>query len=341
MAGGFFLGGVAEGMSDFDKRAIQREQLAQELGLRTRALDLTETKQKSDISLGERAQALSERNAARAASRENQSLVDKHIADTMSVVGETVKSAVAAGRDPETIRKAIEPLVASAAKLAPRAGRDPSALIAQVDALLTGPTTIETETAKAQGKATGEAQGKIAAAKALAAAGVEDENAGFKDKGQKVQAENSLRDDFLKESKDFLTVRNFKTRIDNLDKSGAGDLALVFSFMKMLDPPSVVREGEQATAANAAGVPEAVRGLYNRVIGEGKMSDEARKQLISQANKIYLGSKGQHDLRAQQFSGIAKRQGLNADNVIVDVIGNGTGFTGVSPSGLKFTVGGK
>lgn len=337
MANGFFLGGVAEGMADADKRAIQREQLAQDLGLRTRALDLTETKQKSDISLGERAQALAEKNAARSASREGSATADKHIAETMAIVGETIKNGMAAGRDPEMIQKAVAPLVDSAKRLAARSGRDPAAFDAQVGAMLTQPTL--TEAATAEGTAAGVK--KAATAKALAAAGVEDENAGFKDKGQKVQAENSLRDDFLKESKDFLTVRSFKTRIDNLDKSGAGDLALVFSFMKMLDPPSVVREGEQATAANAAGVPEAVRGLYNRVIGEGKMSDEARKQLVSQANKIYLGSKGQHDQRAQQFSGIAKRQGLNPDNVIVDVIGNGAAFTGVSPSGLKFTVGGK
>ena len=46
--------------------------------------------------------------------------------------------------------------------------------------------------------------------------------------------------------------------------TGAGDAAIVFGYMKMLDPTSVVREGEQATTRNAVGVPEAIRGMYNQ-----------------------------------------------------------------------------
>ena len=45
----------------------------------------------------------------------------------------------------------------------------------------------------------------------------------------------------------------------NLEKRGAADLALIFSFMKMLDPRSVVREGEFAQARDTGG---AITGLY-------------------------------------------------------------------------------
>ena len=41
--------------------------------------------------------------------------------------------------------------------------------------------------------------------------------------------------------------------------SPASDMSLVFGFMKMLDPSSVVRETEYATAKNATGVPDQVR----------------------------------------------------------------------------------
>jgi len=34
----------------------------------------------------------------------------------------------------------------------------------------------------------------------------------------------------------------------------------------MLDPGSVVRESEFATAQNAAGVPDQVRNMYNKVL---------------------------------------------------------------------------
>ena len=37
----------------------------------------------------------------------------------------------------------------------------------------------------------------------------------------------------------------------------AGDMALIFSYMKMLDPNSTVREGEYATAQDAGSIPHA------------------------------------------------------------------------------------
>lgn len=338
MAGGFFLGGVAEGMADADKRALQREQLAQEAGLRTRALDLTEARNRADMGINERAQTLAEKNAAREAGRQGQAIVDKHIAETMAVVGETVKSAVAAGRDPDTIRKAVAPLVESAVGLAPRAGRDPAALMGQVDAMLTGPTTLEKTTAEAQGKATGEGLGKIAAAKALQAAGVEDPTAGFKDKDQLVKAENSLRDDFVKQAQPFIIMRDAKNRLDNLDKTGAGDMSLIFQFMKMLDPTSTVREGEYASAANAGGVPSQIQGYYNKALGDGVVGTKVRREILDQANKFYEAAAVQHDKTATTFANIAKRLKLNPDNVVIDLAPVGKAVKGTTPSGLNFSV---
>jgi len=322
MANGFFLGGAAEGMADAEKQRLARETLATETGLRERGLGI----QERGASVQERAQALSEKNSARVAGQQGLERVDKQIAETMATVSETVKQGLAAGRDPATIQKAIAPLVDSAKRLAPYAKRDPAAIDAQVGALLTGPTqaeavgaTLATETARAQGKETGEGLGKAAAAKALAAAGVVDPNAGFKDKGQMVTAEGSLRDDYVKQSQSFITVRDAKNRLDNLEKTGAGDMTLVFQFMKMLDPGSTVREGEYASAANSAGVPSSVQALYNKAIGEGSIGTKARKEILGQANKIFESAAVQHDKATTTFANISKRLGLNPDNVVIDL----------------------
>lgn len=310
------------------------------MGLRTRALDLTEKNQTASQGIAERAQTLAEKESARTAAREGAAVVDKHIAETMKVVGETVQSAVAAGRDPATIQKAVQPLVDSAKRLAARSGRDPSVFDAQVGAMLAGPTTIETTAATAQGKVEGEAKGKIAATRALAAAGVEDENAGFKSKDEKVKAEGALRDDFLKQAKEFITMRDAKNRLDNLEKTGAGDMALVFQFMKMLDPGSTVREGEYASAANSGGVPATVQSMYNKVVGGGVLGDKTRKEIMGQANKMFEAGAVQHDKLVTQFANVAKRSKLDPNNVIIDLSPSGGGgpITGVTPSGLKFSV---
>lgn len=339
MANGFFLGGVSEGIADAEKRALERDRLTQDNALRTRALDLTEARNKADMGINERAQTLAEKNAARAASQESLARVDKQIADTMAVVGETVKSATAAGRDPEVIKRAVAPLVESAGRLAARVGRDPSTFAAQVDAMLTGPTTLEKATAEAQGKAQGEGLGKAAAAKALAAAGVVDPNAGFKDKGQMAQAEGSLRDDYRKDAGPFITIRDAKNRLDNIETTGAGDIALLFQYMKILDPGSTVREGEFATAASVAGVPGQIEALRQKVVGGGFLSKDARKQIKDQAQKIYESQAVQHDKMVTQYANITKRLGLNPDNVVIDLAPAAKPIEGVTPGGLKFRVG--
>lgn len=342
MANGFFLGGVAEGMADADKRALERDRYASDVGLRTRALDLTEQNQRSSQGIAERAQTLAEKNAARSASQEDIARADKLIADTMATVGETVKSAVAAGRDADSIRKAVAPLVESAARIAQRVGRDPAALTSSVDAMMTGPSAVEagavkgaaegtSEVAKAkvvaptlvqnktlEGQAAG--AGEAAKQKALAAAGIQDEAAGFKSKDEKIKAENSLRDDYVKQSQQFVTIRDAKNRLDNLDRTGAGDMSLVFTFMKMLDPGSTVREGEYATAANSGGVPSAVQALYNKALGEGNIGTKARNEIIQQSNKFFTAAALQQDKNTTTFANIATRLKLDPNNVVIDLM---------------------
>lgn len=315
MANGFFLGGVAEGMADNEKRALERDRLTTEAGLRTRGLDITEAGQKASIGINERAQALAEKNAARVASMQGVAVVDKRIAETMAVVSETVKAATAAGRDPAAIQKAVAPLLDSAKRLAVKAGRDPAAFDAQVGAMLTGPSLVEA----AGAKGTAEGVAKAATMRALAAAGVVDENAGFKDKGQRVTAENVLRDDYMKQSQPFVTARDFYQSFKTADPTGAGDITRVFAFMKMLEPTSAVMPGEAANVNNAAGVPSWLMGQYNRLRGGGTLSDTARAELKGQVEKLYARRGEQHDKLTTQFADVAKRYKMDVNNVVMDL----------------------
>lgn len=57
--------------------------------------------------------------------------------------------------------------------------------------------------------------------------------------------------------------------------------------MKMQDPKSTVREGEQAMAQNASGVDERVRNLYNSLLRGGKLSPEQVTDFQLTASSIY------------------------------------------------------
>jgi len=103
--------------------------------------------------------------------------------------------------------------------------------------------------------------------------------------------------------------------------SAAGDVAMIFSFMKMLDPASVVREGEFATAAQAAGVPERLIGQYNRVISGERLTPTQRQDFLNTANRQWEAQLGTQRQIDQNFRGLAERQNMNPDDVVIDFIG--------------------
>lgn len=114
---------------------------------------------------------------------------------------------------------------------------------------------------------------------------------------------NQVSDDLYKESTDFVIQRDAVGRIQAAaqDPSAAGDIALVFSFMKAQDPNSVVRESEYATAENARGVPATIRNIYNRVLSGERLADEQRQDFVNKSLKIFEQSKRDQDQRNQRF----------------------------------------
>lgn len=104
------------------------------------------------------------------------------------------------------------------------------------------------------------------------------------------------------------------------DNSHAGDLALIFNFMKVLDPGSTVREGEFANAQNSANVPRRIVGIYNRLVtNEGRLSDEQREDFLDRSKRLFNKARTQFDNDRKQFSKIASNNGINPENVFRDI----------------------
>jgi len=124
----------------------------------------------------------------------------------------------------------------------------------------------------------------------------------------------------LKPVKDFSDISFSFSRVVSsaTDPSAAGDLALIFNFMKVLDPGSVVREGEFATASNAGGVEDSIRNIYNRVRDGTRLTEKQRADFVDRARRLYLGAEDQYMNLAGQYSGFAKNAGLVPEQVIPD-----------------------
>ena len=103
------------------------------------------------------------------------------------------------------------------------------------------------------------------------------------------------------------------------DPSAAGDLALIFNYMKVLDPGSTVREGEFATAQNAAGVEGRLRSLYNNVIEGTRLNDEQRADFVNRARMLFQGAESGYQGIRDQYIDIAGQYGYDVDRAVPDL----------------------
>ena len=142
--------------------------------------------------------------------------------------------------------------------------------------------------------------------------------------------ESGLRKEFSKASGDFIKVRDAHTRIlkSAENPSPAGDLALVFNFMKVLDPGSTVREGEFQTAASAKAaigeaeergdnVPNFVKTAINRLTKGTILLPAQRKDFLSRSDALFNGQLSNQTELENIFTGISERNGLNPANTVL------------------------
>lgn len=143
---------------------------------------------------------------------------------------------------------------------------------------------------------------------------------------------DKLRDEFTKQSGTFVDVRDAYRRVQasGENPSAAGDLALIFNYMKILDPGSTVREGEFATAQNAASIPERIRAMYNKVARGERLSDEQRKDFVSRAGKLFGRQEQAHKQLRSEYDRLARAFNIEPSHVIVNYLMTNEGGVGGS-----------
>lgn len=126
-----------------------------------------------------------------------------------------------------------------------------------------------------------------------------------------------LRLDWERSQEEFTAQRNFIGRLEALrdQATGPGAISFIFTYMKMLDPRSVVRENEYATAANAGGVPEQVRNAYNRALRGDGLSQQIRDEYLQAARAMFATSIEQHRRDHRYWQGVAETEGLDPSTI--------------------------
>ena len=137
--------------------------------------------------------------------------------------------------------------------------------------------------------------------------------------------EKDLRQEYIGLTKDYKTVqsawRAIKSageRDPNALPSPASDMALIFAYMKLLDPNSTVREGEYATAQNATSIPGRVQNLYNNAKDGVILNDDQRNDFLGQAKKQYDARLNEYTSLKNTYTKLAKRKGFDPENVVLE-----------------------
>ena len=102
------------------------------------------------------------------------------------------------------------------------------------------------------------------------------------------------------------------------DPSPAGDMALIFNYMKILDPGSAVKEGEYASAEDAGSVPDKLRVMYNSVITGTKLSESQRNDFADRSTRLYENSYQQYKSIEDQYAKFASDLGFDPTSMMPD-----------------------
>lgn len=131
---------------------------------------------------------------------------------------------------------------------------------------------------------------------------------------------NSLGKRWMDESADYLGRGQSLEKLLSGAKqqSAAGDITMVFNFMKMNDPNSAVLPGEYATAQNAGGVDERVRAFYNSLLDGQRLTPSQRKDFLTTAKAMFESAIAAKDERARHFTSLAQAYGIDPSLVIYD-----------------------
>lgn len=128
------------------------------------------------------------------------------------------------------------------------------------------------------------------------------------------QGEMGMRKELASRVKDDRGTMAMFQNVQNAaaNTSAAGDLSLIFAYMKMLDPGSVVREQEFANAQNAAGVPDQIRNMWNRALRGERLNPRQRGDFLNQARLLASAAQDRLTAATREYQGIADQYGYDA-----------------------------
>jgi hypothetical protein len=132
---------------------------------------------------------------------------------------------------------------------------------------------------------------------------------------RQLEAEDKLIGEFDRSSEKMLSAQDSMTKVVQLSKgeSGFDDIALIFAFMKMHDPDSVVRETEFGTVEATGPISAFATQIIENFNSSRRLTKAQRQEILNTTKGVYDGQVALHEKRLSQFQKRAKKRGLDVD----------------------------
>jgi len=133
---------------------------------------------------------------------------------------------------------------------------------------------------------------------------------------------NTFRQSYMNDptTKRFTEMRDSYQRIIATSNKPIGDVALIFGMMKMLDPISVVREGEYKTARQTGAIPDRLWNAFNQLWRGTSLTPTQRKEFRSESERLFRSQLGSQASMESEFRRIAGTEGMDQE-MLPDVMG--------------------
>lgn len=164
---------------------------------------------------------------------------------------------------------------------------------------------------------------KVASRRAAGAAAGASARAEKKEAADLVARETGYRKEYTGNA----LVKDYETSATALDelhshasgRNPASDLAMVFGFMKALDPTSVVKEGEQQQVRNTTNIPGRYLNMLQQAASGQSLSPEQRQELVQVAGRAVGAKKKKADALKANYRRIAQETGVDPSRVVLDL----------------------
>lgn len=147
---------------------------------------------------------------------------------------------------------------------------------------------------------------------------------------EKLSADVKAAEDLAKETTDLRKEFSAKPEVKQFNdasvayekakasaKAGTriGDVALLYNYMKLIDPGAIVTEGDQANVSKTGSVPGHIVQLYNEAVNGQLLNPQKRAEIIDSAKSQYVAHANQYAPLVERFRGLATKRGITPEDV--------------------------